>query len=367
MAGKTTGLFTASKLNVEVSLEPGLNAYSSIIALHAAEKRSGFVDWVTRTLAKLTPEQKKHNRILVEGLFGIIDVHRSWPSFGAIVKDLESKSATQLRDRVLAMLCESMECYQRGISDEFEPITPDELLSDRDLYLDNIKRWFSLEDFDPSFHDEIYDLLQDPSAVKELALNHLRSIWHEHLEREWKSNLPMLRDAVTAFQYIDLSDLSVEEVIRAVLGRDLMFNHHFEPDFSEISNMIFIPSAHVGPYAVMFRSSETMRFFFGAHLVEHLTEKSSGTSRSEMLVRLSALADNSRLQILELLKESEELYSQDVISKLGLSQSSASRHLIHLCAAGFLTERRGERGKCYAINRNRIEETMLMLQRLLLA
>jgi DNA-binding transcriptional ArsR family regulator len=367
MAGIRTGLFTASNLDIEVSLEPGVNAFSNIVALHAAQAHSGFDEWVTSTLAKLTPTQKKVNRILTDGLYGLVDVHRSWPSFGALLKDLTSRPSDELRDRVLDMLCQCIELEKKETDGKTTTLNPESLLANRDLYLENVRIWFTEDEFDLKFQNEIFDLLTNANDLKDLVVSHLESMWDEHLERDWKANLHLLRDAVTAFQEIDLSNLPVEDVIRTVLGRNLMLSHNTEHDFSETSKIIFIPSAHVGPYAVMFKSKGIVRCIFGAHLMDHLTENSTGTSRSEVLVRLSALADNSRLQILELLKENEELYAQDVISKLGLSQSSASRHLIHLCAAGFLIERRGERGKCYSVNKERIEESLTLLKRHLLA
>ena len=84
-----------------------------------------------------------------------------------------------------------------------------------------------------------------------------------------------------------------------------------------------------------------------------------------MLVRLNALADDTRLSILEMLVAEEELCAQDFINRLDLSQSSASRHLRQLTASGFLNERRRDVAKCYSLNSERIEDTMKALKRLL--
>ena len=76
---------------------------------------------------------------------------------------------------------------------------------------------------------------------------------------------------------------------------------------------------------------------------------------------MSALSDPTRMQILELLMEQGEMNSQQVIAELDLSQSSASRHLIQLCASGFLVEKRVANSKYYAINRDRIDDTIELL------
>jgi ArsR family transcriptional regulator, arsenate/arsenite/antimonite-responsive transcriptional repressor len=94
---------------------------------------------------------------------------------------------------------------------------------------------------------------------------------------------------------------------------------------------------------------------------------SPALSRSELLVRLSALADDTRLQILELLTQHDELCAQDVIEMLDLSQSAASRHLRQLTATGYLLERRREVAKCYSLNPQRVDDTLRALKRFLRA
>jgi ArsR family transcriptional regulator len=68
---------------------------------------------------------------------------------------------------------------------------------------------------------------------------------------------------------------------------------------------------------------------------------------------MNALADDTRLRILEILTKHDELCAQDIIEELGLSQSSVSRHLSQLSATGFLVERRRDVNKCYSLNVDR--------------
>lgn len=75
-------------------------------------------------------------------------------------------------------------------------------------------------------------------------------------------------------------------------------------------------------------------------------------------MRLNALTDDTRLQILRQIAESGELRSQEIIDVLELSQSAASRHLTQLTAAGFLKERRCEGAKCYSLNDERLSDTL---------
>ena len=83
-------------------------------------------------------------------------------------------------------------------------------------------------------------------------------------------------------------------------------------------------------------------------------------------MRLSALADDTRLHILKLVSEKGEQRSQDIMEHLELSQSASSRHLKQLSATGYLIERRCNGAKCYELNAERIEDTLQALGNYLL-
>lgn len=64
--------------------------------------------------------------------------------------------------------------------------------------------------------------------------------------------------------------------------------------------------------------------------------------------RFAALADPNRLALLQILCE-REAGVQELADETGIGQSSASRHLAHLAAQGFLTRRREGASAIYAI------------------
>jgi DNA-binding transcriptional ArsR family regulator len=81
------------------------------------------------------------------------------------------------------------------------------------------------------------------------------------------------------------------------------------------------------------------------------TKRQAPIKRAEVLRPLQALADETRLRILEQLAEGGELRAQDLISQLGSSQPNVSRHLKQLVAAGVVDERRaGDANKWYRLN-----------------
>jgi len=83
-----------------------------------------------------------------------------------------------------------------------------------------------------------------------------------------------------------------------------------------------------------------------------------------LLTRLSGLADETRLRILELFAEQNELSAQEIMARLDLSQSSVSRHLKQL--APYVVERRGEgASKFYGLSPAQLSLTFQALRQIL--
>ena len=170
----------------------------------------------------------------------------------------------------------------------------------------------------------------------------------------------MLLDAVRAFRQIDLSEMSLLESAQFVTGQQLT-EGRWKKLLEQTKQIVFVPSAHVGPYLGRFMHGDTAGVIFGARLPKGVHIDAPDLSRAEILVRLSALADDTRLRILKLASDEGEKRSQDIMLQLDLSQSAASRHLKQLSATGYLTERRCEGAKCYELNNDRVEDTLKAL------
>ena len=85
--------------------------------------------------------------------------------------------------------------------------------------------------------------------------------------------------------------------------------------------------------------------------------------RARDLAALRALADGTRLRIVAILRESE-LYAQEVVARLGISQSAVSRHLSMLESAGIVRVRPANGMKYYAVNAARLKQLAESLGRL---
>jgi DNA-binding transcriptional ArsR family regulator len=197
----------------------------------------------------------------------------------------------------------------------------------------------------------------DPAAMQGLIVSHLRKMWDKYLAAEWRRVEPMLGDSVRAFEQVDFQNMSRLEAAHFVTGQG-SDEEHWDKVFGFTERVIFIPSAHVGPYLGKLWAGNTAIVIFGARLPEGTQIEAPDLSRAEILVRLGALADDTRLQVLRLVAEGGEQRSQDIMSRLDLSQSAVSRHLTQLSATGFLKQRRCNGAKCYRLDPERLENTL---------
>jgi hypothetical protein len=135
---------------------------------------------------------------------------------------------------------------------------------------------------------------------------------------------------------------------------------------ADVDRVIFVPSSHVGLLASKFGTGSSLWVFVNTMVITGWTLRQAPVGRPELLARLNALGDETRLRILELLARHDELYAQEIIGKLDLTQSSASRHLNQLRGLGFIAERRGEgASKIYQLNRPQFDWTFRALEQLL--
>lgn len=210
-----------------------------------------------------------------------------------------------------------------------------------------------------------YAYIAEPARLQTFVTDTLSHLWEKYLQQEWERTQAMLEECATAFSQLDLRTADIPTIVETVTTRDLRGKEFFQERMNEARHLIFVPSPHMGPYISWFQCERINHdmVVFGARLPQNANHKSTALNRSELLVRLNALADETRLRILEMLAQEDEICAQDFITTLDLSQSSASRHLRQLTASGYITERRRDVAKCYTLNRQRIKDTLNALAR----
>jgi ArsR family transcriptional regulator len=346
---------------IQFEIEPAHNALYSLMLLNFADTLSGLDDWVTRTAPSFSPERRHNNRLVLEGLHYAVSPIKSWASFEDYLDDLTATNPVELRDRLLERLTTAhVHDLPRGVRPV--PSIPPQKLLDKQTYL----RWLAEKfagDYDPELESEAHDYLVEPARMHTLIVYHLQTMWREYMRAEWQRVRPMLEEAVAAFRAQDWSKLGALQIARQVTNQEL--KPYWEGMIERAHHLTLIPSAHIGPYLGKFYYDNSLWLLFGAHLPGGAHTTSSALTRSELLVRISALNDDTRLRILELLAQRDEMCAQDIITLLDVSQPAVSRHLKQLSATGYVTERRRDTNKCYALNRERLDETCQLLHRFL--
>ena len=347
---------------VRMGLEPAFNAFQSLLTLTDAENYSGLGEWAYRTYEALSPDLRRRTRLVMIGLNPAISPTRSWASFPDYLANLSALPAEQLRDRMLKIY-QSMPCKV-----EVLPATPEqqaaeiqEALSSASSYLDFLYRRYDQEMIDPHLETEAYRYVIAPPAMQRLVVSHLHMLWDHYLSTEWERVRPLLQRLVSALQLVDVSGMTHLEVLSWLAGRDLS-EEHWQSKLENAERVVFVPNPHLGPYIGKFHSGSELGITFGARLPKGVQIDAPELGRTELLVRLDALADENRLSILQLISREGELRSPDVMQALDLSQSAASRHLKQLTATGYLVERWCDGAKCYDLNYERIEDTLQALR-----
>jgi ArsR family transcriptional regulator len=350
-------ILTPAQTGIQVAIEPAVNALGSLFFLSRVDDYSGLDTWIVKTAESLDKELLQANRVVMQGLFYTWTPERSWPSFISYVDHLEAADPWVLRDRILDTYLE-LPC-RKEMEAEVAPPSRDELLSNFDTFIAYLLSKFGEDHVDELVEKEAYHLLLKPEKMRAYIVSHFRTMWTEILETEWARVYPLIEESALAFQKVDISRMNEQEAVRYITGQtDDRLGWLIEQN----KRLIFIPTTHSGPYSLPFISADTVWILFSARLPEGLPRSASVLSRSELLVRLTALADETRLSILALTNEREQICSQELINILQISQSSVSRHLRQLSASGFLRERRTEAGKCYTLNPERIKDTLNALE-----
>ena len=210
------------------------------------------------------------------------------------------------------------------------------------------------EKYNPDIVDRIIEIMHKPMELKTLFLSVVTRFWELFYRREYERCMILAERSVEYHRQRSHS-ADLVTLFTDVTGRRFPKDYG---DHEEVERVIFVPSCHVGPY-VMFIECEDAR----NTLMIHYNCRPTGTPEHEealpindLFPPLKALADETRLQILSLLV-GKELYAQEIVDQLDISQSAVSRHLQLMVTGGLLDVRKQDSMKYFSIN----EEVFTML------
>lgn len=347
-----------------VRLEPALNAFGSMLLITTAKDEPGIHEWVTKTCERMSSDEKLRHKLVLIGFHYAVLPQKPEATFESYLASLDATPPSEFRERLLnayAQICMTAEAQK----DRNQPVNWEEVLSSAKNYVEFLKYRFGEDHTDEEIETRAYEYVIDPAALKQLVTGHIRWFWKNHLEAEWKRVQPMLEQSSKAFNKLDLNNKTRLEIIEFVTGKEIN-ESKWGGEFLNAKELIFIPNAHFGPYIRPTRVGDNLYIHFGAHLPEGSDVRVPELDRAEIVSRISALADDTRLQILQMIAERGEMRSQEIMEEINLSQPSVSRYLSQLTAAGYLQERRANGAKAYILNEDRIEKTLKAVSAFLL-
>src|ERR671913_167155 len=210
---------------------------------------------------------------------------------------------------------------------------------------------------------DVLALIADPARLKRRTIALYEGVWQTVYEKARDTELPMLREA--ARRGAAFGDRGFSEAYAALTGQRV-------PDVLErppatFTRVTFCPSAHLGGFVSYIAYEPDLIVYFSApYLIDRCRDRDASPSppltgdRSsagdgvDLLEAARALADPTRLRMLDLLLEGE-LYAQEIVGRLGVAQSAASRHLAQLERAGLVRVEARRGSKYYAVNPDRFE------------
>lgn len=351
-----------SRTALSISLAPAQNIIASMMLL-VKHDMPGAGPWVTQTLEKLSTQELFNHRLVILGFFFALLPDNNWNSFSEYLDHLEKSDPVLLRDKMLntyADIC--INC-----DEEIKKVDVDwsRVLTSSESYVNFLTQRFGENLVEPDVETKAYEYVIDPPAMQKMIVDYLHWFWDHHMAPEWARVEPILVESTRDFQKTNFDNMSRLEIASYITGKELDENT-WDNALTSAEEIVFVPNAHIGPYISKFHCGKFLVIVFGARQPENASIRIPELDRADIVARMSALADDTRLRILQMIAESGELRSQDIIEAVELSQPSISRYLSQLTATGYLQERRVNGSKAYALNRDRIEKTLKAVHKFLL-
>lgn len=315
---------TPQAVTATVAIESVYHVLASMALLTSPNLASQKEPWLAAAASRLTAEQRRHNRLVFEGLGAALLPAANQESFPHYLDALTAYAPIVLRDR---------------IESDGSP---------------------QLEE---SLRHEVQQLLKDPPALQQRIASHLRLLWEASFSAEWQKKQSVMHFIANDLNARTWPTQSASSLMRAFIRRPI-------PDWISVQlggvqQIMFIPSPYIHLHAARLGHPTTLWLFMWADPWTW-PMRNEPIQRTEILGPANALADETRLRILELLAAHGEMLAQEMIAQLDVSQSTVSRHLSQLRKAGFVSEERtDDANKLYRLQHERAEQFAYTLSQLL--
>ena len=138
-----------------VRLEPGLNAFGSMLLLAADEDEPGIHEWVTKTRARMSAGERARHKLVMIGLHYAILPHRSGLTFEEYLDRLDATPPAKFKDRLLHAYAK---VHHTSASEQEagKPVDWDQVLSSSESYVEFLRARFGDELTDQEMESQAY-------------------------------------------------------------------------------------------------------------------------------------------------------------------------------------------------------------------
>jgi DNA-binding transcriptional ArsR family regulator len=355
----------APTVRAEFHLSLPQDLITSLRLLQAVDGFEGLSEWVYQTAAALPDDFREELTLLgypIKWCFRRQDsliwrlppdhlAHANWEAFRSY---LEGTPADEFRRVLLLNL--ALEAHERRVPGparhrempDLDDLTMRQMLA--------VVRQSQQEKWGQVFPDLLDDepliaLMRSPREFKGRLIGLLTRFWEAYYSEDFERHRGALAHSVT-FHRRQTYPPSFTDLFRQVTGRapSSTARDYVQEHLDRIERVIFSPCAHLGLYFHVTLSFPTLVVAFNYRTTP--TQETERRSAIELFPPLKALADETRLHILSLLRE-REMYAQEIVEAVGLSQSTVSRHLQLLERTEVVNARHSKGMKFYSINQGK--------------
>ena len=329
---------------------------STLAILGTACEYEGFDQWIYVTYAALADELRK-DITQVFGPLGVSLILRrlvaespDLPDLTSFVGWLSLMDDGLVREHVACGLTEMAAKTEAGA--EAAPPLDDEAAIRHFLTEVSTCGWTETSHKDPAYFDQIVRLLGSPEQLKARLVFTVTRFWEAHYGKEYEETRRLIDRNVTRHRQLarsqDLTDLYLRVTGKPMTAGSLK-------KYSKLERVLFLPTCYSGAYVSLVPLDSNHRSL--ALIYNCRPQSGNGTAQDQALPSLfpplKALADETRLEILSILADGE-LYAQQIVDRLEISQPAVSRHLKLMVTVGLLAERKENGMKFYRVR----EETL---------
>jgi len=308
--------------------------------------------WVCDVYKSFTDKRKKIHRIVTEGMFYAIQINKKFENFPQYLNYMKDSDPLCIRNRMLFVYAgmpthEQVSLYRVKVNQDTTDLSP--MLIDKKSYLKYLYDRFEPHKINEDIESIVFEYLQKPEEMKELIIEHLSFFWENHLSKEWQIYKNDINNTLEWASGLKNDFKSRIDAIYQITGQKVYGPKWIIP-LEKVEKFIIAPSPHMGPHLGRLWLGDHFYLFVDCFRYKEIKSKINKQKLLNKLALFKALADENRLEIIELLHNKGELSSNDIRSLTGMTQSTASRHLTQLDEGGILLQRREKTAKYFSLN-----------------